>query len=93
MLVFMPHFMSTAGICVGYFTCYENRFIEDLRSHDVYRSFWRLRWLLVLAVSCLYLPTSPRWLLIKGGREDALRELERLHLSKAGDREGYTTQR
>ena len=82
MLVSMPQFMSTAGICAGYFTCYGSIHIGSSIS-------WRLPFILEaslavgLAVSCLYLPTSPRWLLIKGRREDALRELERLHLSRA----------
>jgi Sugar (and other) transporter len=36
-----------------------------------------------LRISCVYLPVSPRWLLLHGRRTDALRESERLQLSRA----------
>lgn len=50
---------------------------------------WRLPFILEaivavgLAFSCLYLPVSPRWLLLHGRRDDALRESERLNLTRA----------
>ena len=74
--------MATAGICAGYFTCYGTIHIASSIS-------WRLPFILEatlavgLAISCLYLPASPRWLLVNGRRDDALRESERLNLSRA----------
>lgn len=82
MLVSMPQFMSTAGICSGYFTCYGTIHIASSIS-------WRLPFVLeaslavVLAISCLYLPASPRWLLFHGQRDEALHASERLKLSRA----------
>ena len=82
MLVSMPQFMATAGICAGYFTCYGTIHISSSIS-------WRLPFILEatvavgLAISCLYLPISPRWLLLHGRREDALHESKRLNLSRA----------
>ena len=82
MLVSMPQFMATAGICAGYFTCYGTIHIASSIS-------WRLPFIFMaslavcLAMSCLYLPVSPRWLLLHGQREDALRESKRLHMSRA----------
>lgn len=37
---------------------------------------------LVLAVSCHFLPMSPRWLLLHGRRDEALRQLDRLDYSR-----------
>ena len=81
MLVSMPQFMATTGICAGYFTCYGTIHIASSIS-------WRLPFIIAailavgLAISCLYLPESPRWLLLRGRRDDALRESERLNLSR-----------
>jgi len=81
MLVSAPQFMATAGICAGYFTCYGSIHIASSIS-------WRLPFILEatiavgLAISCLYLPVSPRWLLLHGRRDDAMREAERLTLSR-----------
>ena len=81
MLVSMPQFMATTGICAGYFTCYGTIHIGSSIS-------WRLPFIIAailavgLAISCLYLPESPRWLLLHGRRDDALRESERLNLSR-----------
>lgn len=82
MLVSMPQFMATTGICAGYFTCYGTIHITSSIS-------WRLPFIIAaifavgLAISCLYLPQSPRWLLLHGRKNDALRESERLNLSSA----------
>ena len=76
----LPQCMATAGTCAGYFTCYGSINLASSIS-------WRLPFILQtcfaigLAVSCLYLPSSPRWLIHKGRQEDALREVERLDLS------------
>ena len=82
MLVSVPQFMATAGICAGYFTCYGT---IDIASSIA----WRLPFIImavlaiILAVSCLYLPSSPRWLLLRGRRDDAVQNSERLNISKA----------
>ena len=82
MLVSTPQFMAALGIYAGYFTCYGSIKIDSSIS-------WRLPFILmvvggvILAVSCLYLPSSPRWLIINGRREDAMRSLDRLSIPKA----------
>lgn len=81
MLVSIPQFMATTGICAGYFTCYGTVHIASSIA-------WRLPFIIAailavgLAISCLYLPESPRWLLLRARRNDALRESERLNLSR-----------
>ena len=37
---------------------------------------------MILAVSCLYIPPSPRWLFLNGRREDAIRSLGRLNIPR-----------
>ncbi|KAI9740217.1 MAG: hypothetical protein M1834_004795 [Cirrosporium novae-zelandiae] len=82
MLVSMPQFQCTAGICAGYFTCYGSSGINSSMS-------WRLPFILqsalavLLTLSCLLLPKSPRWLMFHGHREEAMRELDRLDVSRA----------
>lgn len=82
MLVSIPQFMAAVGICAGYFTCYGSIKIDSSIS-------WRLPFILMaatgilLAVSCLYLPPSPRWLIVNGRQEDAMRSLDRLNISRA----------
>lgn len=81
-LVSLPQFMAALGICMGYFTCYGSIHIDSSIS-------WRLPFILMavfagaLAASCLYLPSSPRWLLLHGRRGDAIRAVERLNISSA----------
>ena len=73
--------MAAAGICAGYFTCYGSVKIDSSIS-------WRLPFILmaitgiILAISCFYLPPSPRWLLVHDRREDAIRSLTRLEISR-----------
>ena len=82
MLVSIPQFMSAVGICLGYFTCYGSIRIDSSIS-------WRLPFIFmavtgtILAVSCLYLPPSPRWLLVNGRRDDAMRSIDRLDIPRA----------
>ncbi len=85
--------MATAGICCGYFTCYGTIHIASSIS-------WRLPFILaailgiILAISCLYLPVSPRWLLLHDRRDDALHQLGRLNLSRTEvEKEFLTTAR
>ena len=82
MLVSIPQFMSALGICAGYFTCYGSIKIDSSIS-------WRLPFIfmavtgIILAVSCLYLPPSPRWLLVNSRRDDAMRSIDRLDIPRA----------
>jgi MFS family permease len=74
--------MAACGVCAGYFTCYGTIHIESSLS-------WRIPFIIqavlgsVLAMSCLYLPMSPRWLLLNHRREKALEALERLDIPRA----------
>ena len=82
MLVSIPQFMSALGICLGYFTCYGSIKINSSIS-------WRLPFIFmaitgtILAVSCLYLPPSPRWLLVNDRRDNAMRSIDRLDIPRA----------
>jgi len=82
MLAGLPQFMATAGVCIGYFTCYGTVHIGSSMS-------WRLPYIaqavigVVLAASCIMLPESPRWLILHGQRTKALKSLERLNFSMA----------
>ena len=77
----MPQLMSALGLCIGYFTCYGSILIGSSIA-------WRLPFILmavgssVLAASCVYLPVSPRWLMFRNRRDEALRTCERLGLSR-----------
>jgi MFS family permease len=82
MLAALPQFMSTTGVCLGYFTCYGTVHIKSSMA-------WRLPYILqaaigvVLAISCFFLPESPRWLISYGKRTEALHALRRLDFSMA----------
>lgn len=82
MLAALPQFMSTAGVCVGYFAAYGTVNIDSSLS-------WRLPYVLqgvcavLFGAGSLVLPESPRWLLLHGRRADAMRALERLDFSRA----------
>jgi hypothetical protein len=73
--------MCTIGICAGYFTCFGSVRIASSLS-------WRTPYIIqavlgaMLASFCMYMPSSPRWLLHKGRREEALHSLERLNIEK-----------
>jgi hypothetical protein len=70
------------GICSGYFTCYGTSRIEGSLS-------WRIPFAIQavlafqLALSGWLVPHSPRWLLLQGQREAALKELDKLNFSRA----------
>lgn len=80
-LVSISQFGTAFGICAGYFSCYGSVHIASTMS-------WRLPYVvqaslaILLAVSCYFLPTSPRWLMLHGKREKALKELDRLNISR-----------
>lgn len=82
MLVGMPQFLATAGVCAGYFTCYKTVEIGSSMA-------WRLPYVVqgagaaLLALSCLLLPEPPRWLMLHGQRPEATRALQRLDFSLA----------
>lgn len=76
-LAALPQFMAAAGICIGYFCCFGTAGLES--------SFaWRLPYVVMIAVSfmlalvCLALPESPRWLLLNGRGQEARAAVELL---------------
>ncbi len=76
----MPQLLVTAGTCAGYFTCYGSINLASSLS-------WRLPFIiqavggLILAISCYFLPASPRWMLLHGRRDTAMSALKRLDVS------------
>ncbi|KAI9827979.1 MAG: hypothetical protein M1819_006822 [Sarea resinae] len=81
-LVAVPQLLVTLGICTGYFTCYGSTRIPSSLS-------WRLPFIIqaaggtVMAMTCVFLPNSPRWLMLHGRRDEAIFNIERLNLSAA----------
>ncbi|OCL03874.1 general substrate transporter [Glonium stellatum] len=80
-LVSMPQLAAAFGLFCGYFTCYGSVHIQSSIS-------WRLPYILQGAIAvalitcCNFLPTSPRWLILHGKRDQALVELDRLNFSR-----------
>ncbi|KAL9099384.1 MAG: hypothetical protein Q9163_005113 [Psora crenata] len=80
MLVSMPQLLVTAGMCVGYFTCYGSIKLDSSIS-------WRLPFIIqaiggvLLSIFCYILPSSPRWMLLHGHRDTAMSALKRLDVS------------
>jgi MFS family permease len=73
----------TAGLCIGYFTCYGTVKIDSSLS-------WRFPLALQAGISMFlslaaffYLPQSPRWLTMKGRKEEASLAWDRLGVSSA----------
>lgn len=77
----LPQFMATAGICIGYFTCYGSVYIRGSSMA------WRLPFIIMVAMSiilircCMRLPESPRWSMSRGDQPAALDALRRLDFS------------
>lgn len=80
-LVSLPQLMCTLGICLGYFTCYASVRINNTLA---YRIPYVIQAVLgvVLALSCMFLPTSPRWLVSHDRRIEALQVVERLGIER-----------
>jgi MFS family permease len=80
-LVAMPQLLVTAGTCAGYFTCY-----GTIRIHNQWQ--WRLPFIVqvaggaLLALACMLLPSSPRWLLLNDKPQIAMRNLKKLDLTE-----------
>jgi MFS family permease len=87
----LPQFMATAGVCIGYFTCYGTVRIESSIA-------WRLPFIfqtiiaLVFIGSCLLLPDSPRWLLLQGRRAEALASVARLDFVSPEEQQAMLSQ-
>lgn len=88
MLAGMPQFMATTGVCVGYFICYGTVHIQSSMA-------WRLPYViqgalaLAFGVSCLVLPESPRWLMLHGKRDEAIKALRQLDFSMDEAESGF----
>ena len=74
-------FGTTLGIAIGFFICYGTVNISSSLS-------WRLPFILqsacalALAMSCPFLPPSPRWLIARGRQTEVNAAFERLGLSR-----------
>jgi MFS family permease len=78
----LPQFMATAGVCFGYFLCYGTVHLEGTLA-------WRVPYILQATLglamigACTRLPDSPRWLVHRGRRTDAVDALRRLDFGMA----------
>ncbi|CZR55874.1 related to sugar transporter [Phialocephala subalpina] len=77
-LASIPQFMTTIGVCAGYFTCYGTVSLPSSAS-------WRLPFALQSFIACLFvlttllfLPESPRWLTATGRHPEAILIWEKL---------------
>lgn len=76
----VPQLLTTLGVCSGYFTCYGSVRLSSSMG-------WRTPYVvqaalaLVMILSCLVQPESPRWLMMHGKRAKALAAVQRLDIS------------
>lgn len=76
-LAALPQFMSTVGVCAGYFACYGSIAIQNSMA-------WRAPYIIqaivsyALAFACIELPESPRWLILHGRTNEAMESLRLL---------------
>ncbi|KAI3399605.1 hypothetical protein diail_6244 [Diaporthe ilicicola] len=77
----LPQLMATAGICMGYFTCYGSVYLRESSMA------WRLPFVIMVLMAaaliacCARLPESPRWSMSCGDQAAALDALRRLDFS------------
>lgn len=80
-LVAMPQALVTLGTCLGYFTCYGTIQIPGEMA-------WRLPFIIqaaggaLLALACLSLPESPRWLMTRNRAQEAVHHMELLEFGQ-----------
>lgn len=77
----LPQFMATAGICIGYFTCYGSIHVGTSSISWRLPFFIQIALAVVLVGCCARLPESPRWLMSCGDQIGALNSLRRLDFS------------
>lgn len=80
MLMAIPQHIMTVGIFLGYFTCYGTVRMQSSLS-------WRIPYIIqvimamTLAMSCVFLPKSPRWLVQNGQNSKAIVIIRRFGIS------------
>jgi len=73
----MPQFLSTAGVCIGYFICYGTTLLDSSFS-------WRAPYIVQTFIALIFagcyfvLPESPRWLVSTGKQLQAVKAFETL---------------